>query len=61
MRAVYLVILQVKQLVLKLLDENPISNPIEKGSLAWILLMGINHEFIHLETSAVIISQVCPG
>jgi hypothetical protein len=41
-----------------MIDENPITNPIEKGSLAWIMLMGINHEMIHLETSAVIISQV---
>ena len=49
---------QVKQLVLNLLETNPVVHPIVEGSLHWLLLMGIEHENIHLETSAVIISQV---
>ena len=49
---------KVKQLVLKMIDEAKIENPIKQESLAWVILMGIEHEKIHLETSAVIISQV---
>ena len=49
---------QVKDLVLRLLDTSPIVHPIAQGSLHWVILMGISHECIHLETSACIISQV---
>ncbi|XP_057311153.1 uncharacterized protein LOC130648998 isoform X1 [Hydractinia symbiolongicarpus] len=49
---------KVKELVLELIDANPITSPVEPGSLYWILLMGMEHEKIHMETSAVIISQV---
>ena len=49
---------KVKHLVLSLLEANPVSGPIKQGSLHWVLLMGMEHEKIHLETSAVIISQV---
>jgi formylglycine-generating enzyme required for sulfatase activity len=34
------------------------ANKISQADIHWILLMGIEHEKIHLETSAVIISQV---
>jgi len=49
---------QVKELVLDMIDYNPVVNPIIQGSFHWVLLMGMEHEKIHLETSAVIISQV---
>ena len=49
---------QVKELVLQLLDTHPIVHPINPKSLHWVVLMGTEHEKIHLETSAVIISQV---
>nr|XP_012557475.2 uncharacterized protein LOC100215679 [Hydra vulgaris]XP_047133732.1 uncharacterized protein LOC100215679 [Hydra vulgaris]XP_047133733.1 uncharacterized protein LOC100215679 [Hydra vulgaris]XP_047133734.1 uncharacterized protein LOC100215679 [Hydra vulgaris] len=49
---------QVKKLILQLLDNQPINLPINPSSLHWVILMGIEHEKIHLETSAVIISQV---
>ena len=49
---------KVKQVVLGLLDSTPMIHPICPGSFHWVILMGISHECIHLETSAVIISQV---
>ena len=49
---------KVKQVVLGLLDSTPMVHPISPGSFHWVILMGISHECIHLETSAVIISQV---
>jgi len=49
---------RVRQIVLSLLDSKPVSHPIQPNSLHWLILMGIEHEKIHLETSAVIISQV---
>jgi len=49
---------QVKDLILNMLDSNPVVHPIKQGSFHWVLLMGMEHEKIHLETSAVIISQV---
>jgi len=49
---------KVKQLVLSMLDGQPLTHPIKPGSFHWIMLMGMEHEKIHLETSAVIISQV---
>ena len=49
---------KVQEMVLGLLDTNPVVHPIVQGSLHWVILMGIEHENIHLETSAVIIAQV---
>jgi len=49
---------QVKDLVLGMIDRYPVVHPIAQGSFHWVLLMGLEHEKIHLETSAVIISQV---
>lgn len=49
---------QVKQMVLNVIDaqtEDKISSWL---SNLWVILMGIEHERIHLETSAVIIRQV---
>lgn len=50
--------LQVKQLVLDVIDHMPLSLPISKDSLAWVILMGIEHERIHVETSSVIIRML---
>ena len=49
---------KVKDLILAMLEDHPVSNPIRQESFHWVVLMGMEHEKIHLETSAVIISQV---
>ncbi|QSX37080.1 5-histidylcysteine sulfoxide synthase [Shewanella sedimentimangrovi] len=49
---------KVVQLVEHLLDTMELQLPITQDSLAWVLLMGIEHERIHLETSSVIIRQL---
>ena len=49
---------QVSQVVNQLIDTMPLSLPISQDSVAWIILMGIEHERIHLETSSVIIRQL---
>ena len=49
---------KVRKLVLTLLDKHPVKTPITSDSLHWILMMGMEHEKIHMETSAVIIAQV---
>ena len=49
---------KVKTLVEGLIDELPLSLPIEWQDPFWIILMGIEHERIHLETSSVLIRQL---
>ncbi|QYK09430.1 5-histidylcysteine sulfoxide synthase [Shewanella mangrovisoli] len=49
---------QVKQVVNQLIDTMPITLPISQDSPAWVILMGIEHERIHLETSSAIIRQL---
>lgn len=49
---------QVNALVNQVIDEMPLTLPITPDSPAWIILMGIEHERIHLETSSVIIRQL---
>ena len=49
---------EVKQVVLKLIDTLPLSLPIDFESPMWIILMGIEHERIHIETSAVLHRQM---
>lgn len=49
---------RVNQLVNQLIDTMPITLPITQDSPAWVILMGIEHERIHLETSSVIIRQL---
>lgn len=49
---------QVSVLVCSLIDEMDISLPITQDSLAWIILMGCEHERIHLETSSVIMRML---
>jgi hypothetical protein len=47
----------VKNTILNLIDQ--INPEITWSSDAWIIMMGIEHERIHLETSSVIIRMLC--
>lgn len=49
---------EVALLIEKLIDLMPLRLPITQDSLAWLILMGIEHERIHLETSSVIIRML---
>ena len=48
---------KVRGVVDKLISEIPLSLPIDWNSPWWAILMGIEHERIHLETSSVLIRQ----
>lgn len=48
---------QVKQTVLHIIDTAPLNPPINWNHPWWAILMGIEHERIHLETSSVLIRQ----
>ena len=56
--AVYQYRQQVKTLVLDLIDTLPLTTPINWNDPFWIILMGIEHERIHLETSSVLFRQL---
>jgi len=49
---------QVAELVDRLIDTMELSLPITPDSLAWIILMGCEHERIHIETSSVIMRML---
>ena len=49
---------KVKELVLNLIDSLPLTLPIQWDSDMWVILMGIEHERIHLETSSVLHRQM---
>ncbi|WP_075183364.1 5-histidylcysteine sulfoxide synthase [Pantoea sp. 1.19] len=49
---------QVRQIVSEIIEQMPIALPIDWHSPAWVILMGIEHERIHLETSSVLIRQL---
>ncbi|HPT44100.1 MAG TPA: 5-histidylcysteine sulfoxide synthase [Paludibacteraceae bacterium] len=49
---------KAKEVVLKVIDEVPLSMPVTWRDPFWIILMGIEHERIHLETSSVLIRQL---
>lgn len=49
---------QVKECVSDLIDNMPITLPITQDSLAWVILMGCEHERIHIETSSVIVRML---
>lgn len=49
---------KVRTLVNKLIMELPLTLPISKDSSIWVVLMGIEHERIHLETSLVLHRQM---
>lgn len=48
----------VKQKIINIIEEMPLTLPIQQDSLAWIVLMGIEHERIHIETSSVIMRMM---
>lgn len=49
---------KVRAVVDRMIDMLPLSLPITWDSPFWILLMGIEHENIHIETSSVLIRQL---
>ncbi|MGE8537872.1 MAG: 5-histidylcysteine sulfoxide synthase [Acinetobacter sp.] len=48
---------QVRALVLNLIEHAPLNLPLDWHNPWWTLIMGIEHERIHLETSSVLIRQ----
>lgn len=48
---------QVRQLVMDLIANAPLQSPIDWRHPWWAIVMGIEHERIHLETSSVLITQ----
>lgn len=49
---------KVRMLLENFIKEMPLTLPIDWDSPAWVVLMGIEHERIHLETSSVLIRQL---
>ncbi len=49
---------KVYDLVSDLIDKLPLTLPITESSPWWIILMGVEHENIHLETSSVLLRQI---
>lgn len=49
---------EVKALINQMISEMPLELPIKPDSLAWVILMGIEHERIHVETSSVIMRML---
>ncbi|MCW8831988.1 MAG: 5-histidylcysteine sulfoxide synthase [Colwellia sp.] len=49
---------QVSALIVQLIDTMALSLPIQQNSLAWVILMGCEHERIHIETSSVIMRML---
>lgn len=50
--------LQVHSMIEQLIDTMDLSLPILQNSLAWVILMGCEHERIHLETSSVLMRML---
>lgn len=48
---------QVRALVLDLIDHAPLQMPVDWNNPWWAIIMGVEHERIHLETSSVLIRQ----
>jgi 5-histidylcysteine sulfoxide synthase/putative 4-mercaptohistidine N1-methyltranferase len=49
---------EVKELILDLIDNIEFTMPINWESPMWIILMGIEHENIHIETSSVLLREL---
>ncbi|WP_245662882.1 5-histidylcysteine sulfoxide synthase [Endozoicomonas arenosclerae] len=49
---------KVRKRILSFIDTMPLEVPITWDSPAWLIMMGIEHERIHLETSSVLIRQL---
>jgi 5-histidylcysteine sulfoxide synthase/putative 4-mercaptohistidine N1-methyltranferase len=52
---------KAKELITNVILNTPLNLPIEWNDPMWIILMGIEHERIHLETSSVLIRQLPLG
>lgn len=48
---------RVRALVVELMETAPLTSPINWENPWWAIIMGVEHERIHLETSAVLITQ----
>lgn len=49
---------KVRTVLIDFIENMPLSLPLSWESPAWVILMGIEHERIHLETSSVLIRQL---
>ncbi len=49
---------KAKELILNVIDNTPLTLPVDWENPFWIVMMGIEHERIHLETSSVLIRQL---
>ncbi|WP_108060866.1 5-histidylcysteine sulfoxide synthase [Poseidonibacter lekithochrous] len=49
---------QVKQIILELIDTIEFTMPINWESPMWVIMMGIEHENIHVETSSVLLREL---
>ena len=49
---------RVRETVMRIIDNMPLSLPITQDAPGWVILMGIEHERIHLETSSVIMRML---
>ncbi|MEN8006843.1 MAG: 5-histidylcysteine sulfoxide synthase [Candidatus Krumholzibacteriota bacterium] len=49
---------QVRAVVEKVIDDLPLTLPVTWDDPFWVILMGVEHERIHLETSSVLIRQL---
>jgi len=49
---------KAKEVILNVIDKSPLTLPINWENPFWIIMMGIEHERIHLETSSVLIRQL---
>ncbi|MET4694232.1 5-histidylcysteine sulfoxide synthase [Endozoicomonas lisbonensis] len=49
---------KVRSMVCEFIRTMPLEIPVQWDSAAWLILMGIEHERIHLETSSVLIRQL---
>lgn len=49
---------EVKKRILNIISNTPLMLPIESDNPFWIIMMGIEHERIHIETSSVLIRQL---
>ena len=56
--AVYAYRQKVRQLVLDRIKALPLTIPVQWQDPFWVIMMGIEHERIHLETSSVLIRQL---
>lgn len=48
----------VRNMILKMIQDTPLQLPINMDSPWWALMMGMEHERIHIETSSVLIRQL---